>query len=1434
MKIKPFAVALILAGTLAVGGQTKVSAYQDTDIYFTDPSATETVIRPNLLLVLDTSGSMNQRVSGTNQSRIDVMKDAIKGILDDLDNVNVGLMRFSSNPGAGVTYPIRDLDAVVADTGKIQTVMQDAQDDATQDGAGNVSVTGTALRFNSSNPHNGVRFQDVYVPQGAIITSAKIVFLAAESDSDALSLLVSADNVDNAQTYEAVSDNLTGASRPQTSSVTWNADPWTAGSYFETPDVSAVVQQVVNRSGWCRGNAMAFRFTHASGAGERVAHAYDAYHVSISWPIPAAAALVVTYDPATVPTSSSCNQVVARVRRDTDDAEERNNNGNMTLTGSLQLIRSGQQNQTVGIRFQGVKVPQGAAITSARLEFQVNSTNSSATSLTITGENVDDAATFSGINRNITDRLTTGASVAWSGVPDLAVGQKLVSPDISPVVQEIVNRAGWAESKAMAFVITGSGTKNVESYDTSPAAAPLLRITYASNVAQPKRVRDVLKELIAGMRAEGFTPIVDSLYEAALYYRGDAVDYGRQRGPGTTESPPAIGAEARWARVSHPGSYTGGTVKRFSGCTDDDLDAASCVFELVSGSPIYISPITASCQPNHVVLLTDGEATVNNSQSKVLAMTGESSCSDSGNDACGVTLTGFLRSSTQRITTHTIGYQIANTFLQNLANSGGGSYRRADSASELTQAFKGILNEVLKSPTSYVSPSLSVNAFNRLFNRDEVYFSLFSPQLKTAWPGNLKKYVLCNDNSANASCQFGEVMDSTEPTPLSAIGVDAKIKTTAKSFWSVLIDGPTVTLGAAGSKVPAYTARRAYTYTGLEDKPASAVDLTVSAHRVETANTAITAAMLNAADDTERTRIINWMRGQDTEDEDSDGETAENRWAFADALHSRPLTVTYGGNASDPIIKILVGTNDGGLRMINTNTGEEEWIVYLPEFLGRQKTLMDNFNDLHTYGVDGSPSVLTIDHDNDGVIDPTAVLADKVYAYIGMRRGGRDIYAFDITPEAVLTSATSATGVKPRFLWRIKGGAGNFTALGETWSQPLVATIRVKCQASDNCDDGSGDTTTLRSKRKTVLIFGGGYDNHQDSSLPNGVDTMGNAIYIVDPLTGARIWWAGGPGSGADLELANMKYSIPSDTALFDTNRDGAIDRIFVGDSRGQLWRIDLGSQIDESGTGHGSTSGYVFADVGCSGGVRSDDCAATRDQDRRRFFYRPDIAQVRDANYSSTPDYDLIAIGTGDREDPLDKKTTGVEPVNNRIYALRDVNVKTGAPATLPAPLTDADLFDATDNVLQDPGSASASTALADIKSKKGWFIDLKEPTVPNWVGEKVLARPVIFDGALLYTTYLPTRNAGTEASCPVAREGAGRTYALNYLTGAAVYDFNDDATLGTSDRFATAGGGIPSEWIVVIREGGVTTLVGTSGGAAMLDIGLELPRYTTYWYEE
>ncbi len=148
-----------------------------------------------------------------------------------------------------------------------------------------------------------------------------------------------------------------------------------------------------------------------------------------------------------------------RVSQSSDDAEERVSTGAIDLTSTdLELIRDGTNDQVVGIRFQNVTVPAGATILNAYIEFETDETaNLDPISLTLRGQAADNPGTFTSTAYNISSRTRTTASVAWSPATWSTLNQDHPTPDISSIVQEIVNRGGWSSGNAMAFIVQGSG-----------------------------------------------------------------------------------------------------------------------------------------------------------------------------------------------------------------------------------------------------------------------------------------------------------------------------------------------------------------------------------------------------------------------------------------------------------------------------------------------------------------------------------------------------------------------------------------------------------------------------------------------------------------------------------------------------------------------------------------------------------------------------------------------------------------------------------------------------------------------------------------------------------------------------------------------------------------------------------------------------------------
>jgi PKD repeat protein len=171
-----------------------------------------------------------------------------------------------------------------------------------------------------------------------------------------------------------------------------------------------------------------------------------------------------------------------RIAQSTDDVEEDLAGAMYINSSDLELGNDPDFNgdQTVGLRFQNVNIPQGATITATYLEFETDETGSSLTTVTIAADATDNASAFTSSNYNLTGRPATLASVGWNIPAWDTLNQKYQSPDLSTVVQEVVNRTGWSANNSLVFIITGTGTRTAESYDGEPAAAPLLHVEYTT------------------------------------------------------------------------------------------------------------------------------------------------------------------------------------------------------------------------------------------------------------------------------------------------------------------------------------------------------------------------------------------------------------------------------------------------------------------------------------------------------------------------------------------------------------------------------------------------------------------------------------------------------------------------------------------------------------------------------------------------------------------------------------------------------------------------------------------------------------------------------------------------------------------------------------------------------------------------------------------
>lgn len=888
-------------------------------------------------------------------------------------------------------------------------------------------------------------------------------------------------------------------------------------------------------------------------------------------------------------------------------------------------------------------------------------------------------------------------------------------------------------------------------------------------------LRDSLNDVTAG----GFTPLCESTMEVYRYLSGQSVVYGDER---------------------HP--------------VHDVVDKDSAA-ESPAGT--YDSPLT-DCAFTYVILMTDGKPTWDrDANSAIEALTGKT-CqdypSDHGDDRknCLPELAEYMANTDldedssngeQYGITYTIGFATDQQLLSDTAHKGKGEYATADNATQLANTLRGFLGDILSTESSFTSPVVAVDTFTRTESRNEVFFAMFTPATTADWAGNIKRLNI------DFSSGDGVFVDKDGVAAIDP--ATGQIKASATTEWSTTQDGPAVLKGGVGALLAARdpAARNIYSNTGTNE----------ALQTYEAAN--MTAAAFGYGSDADLYNLgfgvsnqldflaaIDWGRGFDLFDDDEDGQTDDARpWILGDMLHSKPLIVNYGARGSftpeNPDLRIIAGTNAGFLHMFSNDDGQEDWAFFAKELAPLLNVRRVNaVSSQHPYGIDAPAVVYTLDVDKDGTIDSTE--GDKAHLYFGLRRGGRILYALDISnPDS------------PAMLWRKDASSTGFTELGQTWSVPVITKI-----------PGYKDNQGVR---KPVLVFGAGYDTNKDSQGLATADAMGRGIFIIDAATGALVWSVTpAANSTTNMQETGLQHSVPAGVTVLDSNGDSLTDRIYFADTGGQLWRVDLpGDQLPDSS----QETWRIVKVAAVNGGTRATD---------RRFFNAPDLVRT----VQSGKAFDAILIGSGDRSNPNDMddpNDPNLMAVDNQFYLFRDQATNpyfTAEPSTADCsatppsndfrcqlPLDPNDLYDVTSNTIEFGDTEQQAAAEGALAAANGWRLDLQGN------GEKALASSIVVRGRVYITTFTP--DSGVVNVC-VPIPGTGKLYVLN------LYDTTERLTLALGDilpdtitpHFRSDGqiDGIPPTGCKDCGGSG-----SGEGGGDLILFGESFPRPRgTYWFRE
>ena len=447
-------------------------------------------------------------------------------------------------------------------------------------------------------------------------------------------------------------------------------------------------------------------------------------------------------------------------------------------------------------------------------------------------------------------------------------------------------------------------------------------------------------------------------------------------------------------------------------------------------------------------------------------------------------------------------------------------------------------------------------------------------------------------------------------------------------------------------------------------------------------------------------QIIKYVRGADILDQDNDKNIIENRDIITgDIMHSTPELVRYADeNGNIETIRIFYGANDGMLHAVKdsydpekplSTDGKEAWAFIPSDQLSRLKMMLGDAG--HQDFIDSSPKVYISENvKNNRYVDP----GEKAILVCGERKGGRRFFAIDIsTPDL------------PLLLWDID--ETDIPELGQSWSEPTFGKVMIS------------DSETI-----PVCFLGGGNDISSTKIVEGGI------FIVVNLFTGDII--------RRFPETGSYQYSFPSTAFPVDTNGDDLIDKVYIGDLGGQIWRI---ANVDPSEYSFPEndqnimnwTANIIFKAPVDSYDTNGDGIA---DEVPRKFYYPPAVTLEQG--------FDLVFITSGDRDDPCNSLTS------EKVYCVADDhNIKT--------PLTESELVNVTN-------AANAKDVI--YPNKKGWYINLGK-------GEKGLAKGTVFYSIYYFTTFVSVSTDPDDPDYnPCQIGGTGKLWGVEYRTG------------GTSDK--------------------------------------------------
>ncbi len=349
---------------------------------------------------------------------------------------------------------------------------------STQNGVNEVYI-GTNSGCTTNNSYTAViNFQNVQIPQGAIINDSYLEFIVDGPYTNTLNETITLSN---------------GAFT--TSPIPWNiANSWSTQTKVQSPAIKAALQQLVNSTTWSTGGTVTVKINHVSGTGARRFFAFErepmasarlVLNSQASNPITPTITPMPTVTPN--PTATLTPTPIATIQR-IYTISSGLNDWNLLCDNSVDstkptLIIGQNTNCTtqpahfVDLDYFNIQIPRYAVITDAYVEV-------------VSAGNYSNNFTNNGYVYANSNGVYSYSTSDWVINNNWSTNSTIRSGSLVSAVQNAVNAPTWNSGAEMLVrfsykIGSGNGTRSFYSYNFDPAKAPKLVISYRNPTTTP-------------------------------------------------------------------------------------------------------------------------------------------------------------------------------------------------------------------------------------------------------------------------------------------------------------------------------------------------------------------------------------------------------------------------------------------------------------------------------------------------------------------------------------------------------------------------------------------------------------------------------------------------------------------------------------------------------------------------------------------------------------------------------------------------------------------------------------------------------------------------------------------------------------------------------------------------------------------------------------